>query len=219
MSKLSICCFILTISYLSIATQIHEAASVDSTEAEPFYQNIGAGVKNLTKLHFYMQEFEDGPNQSVYEVANASITSSSSTNFGKVLVMDNFITAGPGLDTAELGRVQGQITYSDLKVLSLVMDLTIVFTSGVYKGSTLSILGRNPITEAVREFVVAGGTGIFRFARGYVVSSTYSNDGHHLVLEYTVYTTCSGVTEHESLPAADMWQIAEEFEEFLLLFV
>ncbi|KAL8027850.1 hypothetical protein ABFX02_14G123700 [Erythranthe guttata] len=68
------------------------------------------------------------------------------------------------------------------------MLLNLVFTDGEYKGSTLSVLGRNPLGEETREVPIVGGTGAFRMARGYAVTSTYSNDEAHShgVIQYDV---------------------------------
>ncbi|KAF4369015.1 hypothetical protein F8388_013344 [Cannabis sativa] len=47
------------------------------------------------------------------------------------------------------------------------------FQAGKYNGSCLSILGHNSILSALREMPVVGGTGLFRFARGYALAKTY----------------------------------------------
>lgn len=193
-TKLTLC-FILMVSTMSIAK-----AAVES-DVEALFSD---GNEKLAKIHFYMQEYEGGPNQTAYEVAHASITSNSSSSFGLVMVLDNFITARPEVDSTLLGRVQGHVSFSDLRNTSLVMNLGVVFTSGEYSGSSLFIIGRNPVTHAVREFAVVGGTGVFRLARGYVVSSTYSIVGYHLVLEYTVYTTYNVAETNQRLRTADM---------------
>ncbi|KAH1084375.1 hypothetical protein J1N35_024136 [Gossypium stocksii] len=47
------------------------------------------------------------------------------------------------------------------------MAYNFAFIEGKYNGSNLSVLGRNPVFSAVREMPVIGGSGVFRFARGY----------------------------------------------------
>ncbi|KAH1084374.1 hypothetical protein J1N35_024135 [Gossypium stocksii] len=47
---------------------------------------------------------------------------------------------------------------------------------GKYNGSNLSVLGRNPVFSAVREMPVIGGSGVFRFARGYAEARTHTFD-------------------------------------------
>ncbi|KAL6124948.1 hypothetical protein ACLB2K_077456 [Fragaria x ananassa] len=39
---------------------------------------------------------------------------------------------------------------------------------------TLSILGRNPFKNAMREMPIVGGSGVFRYARGYALARTFS---------------------------------------------
>ena len=56
------------------------------------------------------------------------------------------------------------------------MTVTYSFTRGRFNGSSLSVVGRNPIMSEVREMPVVGGTGVFRFARGYCFARTYSMD-------------------------------------------
>jgi hypothetical protein len=62
--------------------------------------------------------------------------------------------------------------------------------ANIYNGSTLSILGRNPgATSRVRGFPVVGGSGVFRFARGYALANTHdfnANTGD-AILEYKLY--------------------------------
>ncbi|KAK4401859.1 Dirigent protein 21 [Sesamum angolense] len=140
-------------------------------------------------LHFYVQDLLAGENKTVYEVARADITSNSTTSFGQVRVFDDLMTAGPDYNSEPIGRAQGLVTSADLAVSAFAMNLNFVFTSGRFNGSTISVLGRNQILEQQRELTVVGGTGVFRFARGYAIASTYSYDAEtqNGVLEYTLY--------------------------------
>ncbi|KAL0342731.1 UNVERIFIED_CONTAM: Dirigent protein 21 [Sesamum calycinum] len=65
------------------------------------------GNEMTAKLHFYIQDFIGGRNETVYEVARASITSTSPTSFGLVQVLDDVMTAGPDMNSKPLGRFQG----------------------------------------------------------------------------------------------------------------
>uniref|UniRef100_A0ACD5X509 Uncharacterized protein n=1 Tax=Avena sativa TaxID=4498 RepID=A0ACD5X509_AVESA len=69
------------------------------------------------------------------------------------------------------------------------MNMNFVFTAGDYKGSSLTIYGRNEVLSAVREMSVVGGAGKFRMARGYVEARTVDsgNTSSETVVEYTVY--------------------------------
>ncbi|KAK4401858.1 Dirigent protein 11 [Sesamum angolense] len=160
---------------------------------EPWFQNVICNANDNTLiLHCYVQDVLAGENQTVYEVARANITSNSPTSFGLVLVVDDRITAEPDYYSEEIGRVQGVVTSADLEVRALSMNLNFVFTTGGFNGSTISVMGRNQITNEQRELAVVGGTGVFRFARGYAITSTYYFDpemAEYGVLEYTFYVS------------------------------
>ncbi|CAN1144350.1 Pterocarpan synthase 1 [Linum perenne] len=55
--------------------------------------------------------------------------------------------------------------------------------------STLSVLGRNAVMSPVREMPVIGGSGVFRFARGYAQAKTlvYDLKSGNAVVEYNVF--------------------------------
>ncbi|KAL8490905.1 hypothetical protein ACS0TY_022781 [Phlomoides rotata] len=73
----------------------------------------------------------------------------------------------------------------------LAMNLNFVFTGGEYNGSSLCILGRNPIDSKNRELPVVGGTSVFRMESEFSISNTYSYDPveNYGVLEYIVYVS------------------------------
>ncbi|KAI3445010.1 hypothetical protein Pfo_001675 [Paulownia fortunei] len=153
------------------------------------FKNHFQGSEKIAKFRVYLQDVLGGPNATVYEVARANITSISPTSFGQVRVVDDLITAEPDANSEKLGRAQGVITFSGLEESALTMNMNFVFTAGVYEGSTLCIVGRNPISNNNRELPIIGGTGIFRWARGYSISNTYSYDPatEYGVLEYNLY--------------------------------
>ncbi|KAL0374242.1 UNVERIFIED_CONTAM: Dirigent protein 21 [Sesamum radiatum] len=150
--------------------------------------------QKAAKLHFFIQDVLGGSSPTILEVARSSITADSTTSFGQVRVFDDLITSDPDPDSEKLGRAQGMITSSDLDITGYTMNLNLYFTSGKYNGSTLCIVGRNPIDSKNRELPVVGGTGVFRMARGYAITNTYSYDvdTKYGVLEYTVYVTYVG---------------------------
>ncbi|KAL2460043.1 Dirigent protein 11 [Abeliophyllum distichum] len=180
---------ILMILSLIIAMASVEAKSEMSKQEKTWFRNLCRGKEKVIKLHFYVQDELSGPNKTVWEVSRSNITSISPTSFGQVRVLDNLMTAGPEKNSTELGRAQGLITFADLKQSALAMNINFVFSTGKYNGSTLCILGRNPILEMDRELPIVGGTGVFRMARGYSISNTYSYDPiqDYGVLEYTFY--------------------------------
>ncbi|KAK4437659.1 hypothetical protein Salat_0099900 [Sesamum alatum] len=139
-------------------------------------------------IHFYVQDLLAGENKTVFGVATASITADSPTDFGQVRVLDDLVTAEPDYYSTPVARAQGLITYADLRVAALAMNMNFVFTTG---GSTICILGRNQINLPERELAVVGGIGYFRNAGGYAITKLYSYDveKEYGVLEYTLYVT------------------------------
>ncbi|KAJ0848686.1 putative dirigent protein [Helianthus annuus] len=71
----------------------------------------------------------------------------------------------------------------------MLMAMNYVFVEGKYNGSSLSILGRNPVMSMVREMPIVGGSGLFRFVRGYAEARTHTfnmNNGD-TVVEFNLY--------------------------------
>ncbi|KAK4438162.1 Dirigent protein 21 [Sesamum alatum] len=192
--------FILIVIISSLSTTIlpsgygRKTPDPPATKQESWFQNIDNGNEKTHILHFYIQDLLAGEKKRVYEVARADITSNSTTSFGLVHVLDDLITAGPDYYSEPIGRAQGLITYADLEESALAMNVNFVFTSGRFDSSTISVLGRNPTKNQQREVAVVGGTGVFRSARGYAITSTYSYDSEteHGVLEYTLYLSYVG---------------------------
>ncbi|KAI4371284.1 hypothetical protein MLD38_019539 [Melastoma candidum] len=94
--------------------------------------------------------------------------------FGTVHVIDIPLTVTPEAGSKQIGSMQGTavaVPEADPSIFSLVF--TLVFTEGKYNGSTLAVLSRNPLSEKTRELPILGGTEVFRFARGYAITSTY----------------------------------------------
>ncbi|KAK6159558.1 hypothetical protein DH2020_006872 [Rehmannia glutinosa] len=148
-------------------------------------------TKDHQTTHSFSRTRKDrisGPNQTVYKVAESSITSTSRSLFGQVNVIDDLFTVGPKPTSKILGRAQGIIGFADLNEIGLHMSITFSFSSGKYNGSTLSMLGRNGFSQESRMMPIVGGTGAFELARGIVTSTTYSFDPttNHAVLEYNI---------------------------------
>ncbi|XP_012833747.1 PREDICTED: dirigent protein 1-like isoform X1 [Erythranthe guttata] len=174
----------LILSSISLQTIMSNADTQSSDHRSPCL----AGKEKLTTLRFYVQDFVGGDSPTVWEIAKTNLTDVLPSAFGLVSVLDNLVTSEPEVDSKEVGRIQGIIGLTDFHEKALVMLLNLVFTEGEYKGSTLSVLGRNPLAEETREVPIVGGTGAFRMARGYAVTTTYSNDEahHHGVIQYDV---------------------------------
>ncbi|PON31740.1 Disease resistance response protein [Trema orientale] len=104
--------------------------------------------------------------------------------------IDDPLTAGPELTSKKIRSAQGIFVSTSQSDIELSVVLNYVFTEGKYNGSSLSILGHKPILNTDRELPIFGGSGLFRFARGYAQLRTYmfnptiSNDA---TVEYNVY--------------------------------
>ncbi|EXB53638.1 hypothetical protein L484_001307 [Morus notabilis] len=105
------------------------------------------------------------------------------------MAIDDPLTVGPAPTSKQVERAQGMYSSASQSELGFMMVLNYVFTEGKYNGSTLSILGRNAALSAVREMPIVGGSGIFRFARGYAQARTHKLDlkTGDAVVEYNVY--------------------------------
>ncbi|KAE8125310.1 hypothetical protein FH972_020134 [Carpinus fangiana] len=150
---------------------------------------LGLKREKLTHLHFYLHDAVGGRNPTAVRVAEAPMTNTSSTGFGGVLVMDDPLTERPELSSKLVGRAQGIYASASQSEVGLLMVLNFDFMEGKYNGSSLSVLGRNTILSAMRELPIVGGSGLFRFARGYAQARTYTFDekAQNAVVEYNVY--------------------------------
>ncbi|KAM7505573.1 hypothetical protein LguiB_004477 [Lonicera macranthoides] len=106
-----------------------------------------------------------------------------------VIMMDDPLTVGPEPTSKVVGRAQGIYASAAQQELGLLMVLNYAFVEGKYNGSNLSILGRNSPFSEVREMPIVGGSGLFRFARGYAQARTHTFDlkTGDAVVEYNVY--------------------------------
>ncbi|KAI4371292.1 hypothetical protein MLD38_019547 [Melastoma candidum] len=141
-------------------------------------EDIGLKTEKLTHFHFFIHVIISGPNIDDVIVVlppPTSTTPAANAFFGRVDVLDTPLTIGPNISSDRIGSMQGVVAgTSPVEELAYFMEVTFVFTEGKYNGSTLVILGRNQATMKVRELPIVGGTGIFRFARGYALTRTYS---------------------------------------------
>ncbi|KAJ0792660.1 putative dirigent protein [Helianthus annuus] len=145
--------------------------------------------QKLTHLHFYFHDIVTAGHPTSVKVASSPTTNTTRSLFGLVMMTDDPLTVGPEPDSKLVGRAQGLYASADLKELGLLMVLNYCFMEGKYNGSTLSILGRNAVFNPMREMPIVGGTGLFRFARGYAQAKTHSADSktRNAVVEYNVF--------------------------------
>ncbi|OWM62864.1 dirigent protein 22-like [Punica granatum] len=151
---------------------------------------MGLKKEKLSHFRFYWHDIVSGKNPSSIEVIHSPIVNSSLLlGFGLVHMFDNRLTISGDINSKLVGRAQGFYAQADLDELALLMTQNFVFLEGKYNGSTITVLGRNSILNTVRELPIVGGSGAFRFARGYVQARTYNFDLNTLdaTVEYNVY--------------------------------
>ncbi|GLT61922.1 hypothetical protein SLA2020_345920 [Shorea laevis] len=175
---------------LSFATSTtEESDDINRFSRQISPETLGLKQEKLIHLHFYFHDIVSGRNPTAVEVARAAMTNTSAPHFGQVFVMDDPLTLGPNITSKPVGRAQGIYASASQSEWAFLMALNFVFMEGKYNGSNLSILGRNPILSDVREMPIVGGSGVFRFARGYAQARTHTFDLKTLdaVVEYNVY--------------------------------
>ncbi|KAJ7978590.1 Dirigent protein [Quillaja saponaria] len=139
-------------------------------------QNL-AQKENTTNLQFYFHDKLSGKNPSAVRVAQAADTDKSPTLFGMVMMADDPLTETPDPNSKLVGRAQGLYGSAGQKELGLIMAMNFEFLDGtLYRGSSISIFGKNPAMHPEREMPIVGGTGIFRLARGYAIAKTHWYD-------------------------------------------
>ncbi|GKV34507.1 hypothetical protein SLEP1_g42878 [Rubroshorea leprosula] len=150
---------------------------------------LGLKREKLSHLHFYFHDILSGRNPTAVKVASAPLTNRSATVFGQVMMMDDPLTVGPELTSKLVGRAQGIYASASQTEVGFLMVLNFAFMEGKYNGSNLSVLGRNAAFSAMREMPIVGGSGVFRFARGYAQARTHMLDFKtgDAVVEYNVY--------------------------------
>ena len=152
-------------------------------------KSLGFKKEKLSHLHFYFHDIIGGDHPTAVRVAQATVTNTSSTHFGAMYVIDDPLTVGPERTSKIVGRAQGIYASACLDDIRFLLTLNYVFVEGKYNGSTLSILGSNRVFLPVREMPIVGGSGLFRFARGYALAKTHflNLSSGDAVVEYNVY--------------------------------
>ncbi|XP_020596840.1 dirigent protein 22-like [Phalaenopsis equestris] len=142
-----------------------------------------------THIHFYFHDVVSGFTPTAIRVAQAPTTTFSTTGFGAVVMIDDPLTEGPDRSSKLLGHAQGMYALASQEEAGLLMAMNLAFVDGDFNGSTLTVLGRNTVFSDVREMPVVGGSGKFRYARGYALARTHKFDllTGDAIVEYDVY--------------------------------
>ncbi|KAJ9697803.1 hypothetical protein PVL29_007096 [Vitis rotundifolia] len=142
--------------------------------------------EKVTHFQLYWQDVVSGSDATSITVIEA--VNNSSTLFGSVTIIDDSLTVEPNLSSKTVGKSQGFYASTGQEEFSLLMVMNFAFTDGKYNGSTFTVVGRNNVKAKVREMSIVSGSGLFRFARGYVLASTYSvSDNGDATVEYNCY--------------------------------
>ncbi|XP_019242724.1 PREDICTED: dirigent protein 22-like [Nicotiana attenuata] len=143
--------------------------------------------EKTSHLHFYFHDIVSGKNPSSIKVISPG--GDGIYGFGKTFIFDDALTVGPNASSKVIGIAQGIYSIASQSELALLMVLTFEFIEGKYDGSSISILGRNSVPRDVREMPIVGGTGLFRFARGYALAHTFKFDinSGDATVEYNVF--------------------------------
>jgi hypothetical protein len=150
---------------------------------------VGLNKKEkLTHIRFYWHDILSGRKPSAVQIV-PPVANASATFFGAINIIDDPLTLGPNLSSKLIGRAQGFYALASQEEVGLLMAMNFAFIDGKYNGSTVTVLGRNPVFSKVREMPVIGGSGLFRFARGYVQIKTYdlNSTTRDATVEYNVY--------------------------------
>ncbi|PHT94204.1 Dirigent protein 7 [Capsicum annuum] len=134
-------------------------------------KSMDINKEKLSHLSFYWHDIVNGSKPTSMMIVPPP---KNTTVFREIYMIDNALTLGPQLSSKLVGRAQGFYAVTSLNEFTLMNVMNFAFVEGKYNGSTLTILGRNPVIEKVREMAVIGGSGLFRYARGYAQASTYS---------------------------------------------
>ena len=147
---------------------------------------IGLKNEKSSHIHFYWHDTLSGRNPNSIQIVPQV---SNKTFFGAINIIDDQLTLGPKLSSKLIGRAQGFYASGSQEEVALLMAMNFAFTDGKYNGSTITVLGRNAVFTKVREMPVIGGSGLFRFARGYVQAKTYkvNSTTRDAIVEYNVY--------------------------------
>ncbi|MCL7024236.1 hypothetical protein MKW94_003705 [Papaver nudicaule] len=150
---------------------------------------MGLKKEKLSHFRIYWHDVASGPKPTAVRIAEAPSTSKSPTLFGATVMIDDPLTEGPELSSKLLGRAQGFYASAAQTDVAYLVAMNFAFSTGKYNGSSISIFGRNPVLSKVREMPIIGGSGLFRFARGYVQFHTvnYNLKTGDATNEYNIY--------------------------------
>ncbi|XP_061375817.1 dirigent protein 22-like [Gastrolobium bilobum] len=186
---------LITLFFFFLFLSCHAFTSVTAEDDTDFVRPIDRkllGLKRKEKVshfRFYWHDILSGRNPTSVSVVAPPLKMNTTTAFGLVNMIDNPLTMGPDMSSKLVGKAQGFYASASQSEVDLLMAMNFAFIDGKYNGSTITIMGRNPVFNKVREMPVVGGSGLFRFARGYGEARTHWFDlkSGDAIVEYNVY--------------------------------
>ncbi|XP_009381703.2 dirigent protein 1-like [Musa acuminata AAA Group] len=150
----------------------------------PVTSEFELGIQKRIHFRVYFHETFLGPDNTTVTVVNMSLP----YTFGDVDIFDAVLRIGLSKWSTEVGRAQGvSFHVSQRDESSLIpLVLVLVFTAGNFCDSTLTVIGRIDASGKADRAIV-GGTGVFQFASGNVVSKQVTSDVAGLVVAFEVY--------------------------------
>ncbi|KAM4079395.1 hypothetical protein ACJW30_09G112700 [Castanea mollissima] len=179
-SKLPTSTLLISFAVFFFSTYVTAETPVFSRNLSP--SSLGLKQEKLCHFLFYFHDIITGTKPIAVRVAQAVTTDTSSTSFGAVYVIDDPLTILPDNTSKVVGRAQGIYALAAQSEAALLMLLNLAFTEG-------NVLGRDVVLSTVREVPIIGGSGVFRFARGYAQARTNMFDAKtkYAILEFDVY--------------------------------
>ncbi|XP_038698831.1 dirigent protein 22-like [Tripterygium wilfordii] len=181
--------FLIFLIFSNLVTVLVNGEGIDEDFVRTLdHKLIGLKKEKLSHFRLYWHDIVSGKNPTTVPVVK-SVSNTSATGFGTIVMIDDPLTLGPKLSSKLVGRAQGFYALASQEEIELLMAMNFVFIEGKYNGGTITILGRDTVFSKVREMPVIGGSGLFRFARGYVQATTYmfNQASGDATVEYNVY--------------------------------
>lgn len=187
----------LFLSYTIASSFTQQPNKEEEEEEESFFikksmdkRHLGLSeTEQLSHIRLYWHDVLSGQNPTSMEIVPPINLNKFQSGFGYIRMIDNALTLQQNRTSKLLGRAQGLYASASQDKVALLMAMNFAFTTGKFNGSSISIFGRNPWMEDVREMSVVGGSGLFRFARGYAQAHTVEIDiaKGNAVVEYNIY--------------------------------
>ena len=169
----------------------------------------GTEIKE-TNITVYLQDKSAGPgtpgglDYTVVPVTGIPGKLWAFNSFGTIYCGDEPLTEGGDEGSAPVGRMQGIFVTASLDGTIVHLSVSLVFTNKKYSGSTLEVQGASSYLNKVREVAVVGGTGKFRYARGF---ATFETVDYEASTAYSLIQCNITVQHYENLSTKDYWQI------------